>query len=61
MKYGLLTGSLYSFSMHHRKYNSKKKKKSSTSSLINFDDFVKYRSDKERIISVSDIAYLEPF
>lgn len=45
------------FSMHHRKYNSKKKNKTSSSSLINFDDFVKYRSDKEKIINVSDRSY----
>lgn len=36
--------------MLYRKYTTKKK--SNHSSLINFDDFVRYRIEKEKIINV---------
>ena len=44
--------------MQYRKYNPKKK--SNPNSLINFDDFVRYRTDKERIINVRLFAIVEP-
>jgi hypothetical protein len=45
--------------MNHRKYNSKKKAKSNN--LIDFEDFVRYRSEKERIINVTFNSIQNPF
>jgi hypothetical protein len=42
--------------MNFRKYNSRKKT-NPTQSLINFDDFVKFRCEKEKIITVLELLH----